>query len=121
MKRLLLTIAIVAAATFALVSAAGCGGGSSSSPTPIASGGSHEPVTITVWHPWTVKSEKQGFATAVAGFEKQYPWITLNIVTFPNSDEFDQTLIKNINAGTAPDVAISFGPDYVGKYAADGL
>jgi len=122
MKRLLLTIAIVAAATFALVLAAGCGGGgSSSSPTPVASGGSHEPVTITVWHPWTVKSEKEGFATAVAGFEKQYPWITLNIVTFPNSDEFDQTLMKNINAGTAPDVAISFGPDYVGKYAADGL
>ena len=29
--------------------------------------------------------------------------------------------MKNINAGTAPDVAISFGPDYVGKYAADGL
>jgi multiple sugar transport system substrate-binding protein len=120
MKRLLLYVGIAAVAALALGLAAGCGGSSGSSPSPLASG-SHEPVTITVWHPWTVKSEKQGFATAVAGFEKQYPWIKLNIVTFPNSDEFDQTLMKNINAGTAPDVAISFGPDYVGKYAADGL
>ena len=120
MKRLLLYVGIAAVAALVLGLVAGCGGGTSSSPTPLASG-SHEPVTITVWHPWTVKSEKQGFATAVAGFEKLYPWITLNIVTFPNSDEFDQTLMKNINAGTAPDVAISFGPDYVGKYAADGL
>lgn len=122
MKRLVFVIAIAALSGLALALAAACGssGGSSGSPTPIASG-SHQPVTLTVWHPWTVKSEKQGFATAVAGFEQKYPWIHLNIVTFPNSDEFDQTLIKNINAGTAPDVAISFSPDYVGKYAADGL
>jgi multiple sugar transport system substrate-binding protein len=39
----------------------------------------------------------------------------------PNSDTFDQILMQNINAGTAPDVAISFGPDNVGKYAADNL
>lgn len=121
MKRLLLYVGVAAVAALAPGLAAGCGGGTSSSPSPLASGASHEPVTLTVWHPWTVKSEKQGFATAVKGFETQYPWIKLNIVAFPNSDEFDQTLMKNINAGTAPDVAISFGPDYVGKYAADSL
>lgn len=102
MKRLLLYVGIAAVAALVLGLAAGCGGGTSSSPSPLASGASHEPVTLTVWHPWTVKSEKQGFATAVKGFEARYPWIKLNIVTFPNSDEFDQTLMKNINAGTAP-------------------
>jgi multiple sugar transport system substrate-binding protein len=121
MKRLLLYIGIAAVAALALGLDA-CGSSSSGgSPTPIDTNASHEPVTLTVWHPWTVKSEKEGFAKAVAPFETMYPWITLNIVTFPNSDEFDQTLMKNINAGTAPDVAISFGPDYVGRYAADGL
>ena len=122
MKRLLLYVGVAAVATLVLISAAACGGGGdAAAPSPIDTNASQQPVTLTVWHPWTVKSEKQGFATAVAPFETMYPWITLNIVTFPNSDEFDQTLIKNINAGTAPDVAISFAPDYVGKYAADGL
>src|SRR5450830_1890079 len=65
MKRLLLYVGVAAVAALALGLAAGCGGGTSSSPSPLASGASHEPVTLTVWHPWTVKSEKQGFATAV--------------------------------------------------------
>jgi len=122
MKRFALVLALVLALALVPTLVAGCGGGSSTSnSTPVASPTNTSPVTITVWHPWTVKSEKQGFATAVAGFEEKYPWIHLNIVTFPNSDEFDQTLIKNINAGTPPDVAISFGPDYVGKYAASNL
>ena len=123
MKRPLSTVLVLAAvAGLLLAGVAACGGSSgSTSPSPAASLDTTTPVTLTVWHPWTVKSEKQGFATAVAGFEQKYPWINLKIVTFPNSDEFDQTLIKNINAGTAPDVAISFGPDYVGKYAADDL
>jgi len=105
----------------ALLAVPGCGSEKSTTSASPGTGDSQAPVTLTVWHPWTVKSEKEGFATAVAGFEEKYPWITLDIVTFPNSDEFDQTLIKNINAGTPPDVAISFGPDYVGKYASDDL
>lgn len=120
MKRPLVYV-FALAVLVALLAGPGCGTKKSSTSSNPTAGGSHAPVTLTIWHPWTVKSEKQGFATAVAGFEQKYPWITLNIVTFPNSDEFDQTLIKNINAGTPPDVAISFGPDYVGKYAADGL
>ena len=121
MRRTLLILALVAAALLITTAAACGGGGSSSSPTPLDTSASHEPVTLTVWHPWTVKSEKEGFSTAVAGFEEKYPWITLDIVTFPNSDEFDQTLIKNINAGTPPDVAITFDASFVAKYAVDDL
>ncbi|MEI6727703.1 MAG: ABC transporter substrate-binding protein, partial [Actinomycetes bacterium] len=104
-----------------LVLAAGaCGGGSSSSSAPTAAATDQTPVTITVWHPWT-NPEKQVFLSAVKGFQAQYPWITVKIVGFPQSDTFDQQLIKAINTGNAPDGAISFGPDYVGQYAASGL
>jgi multiple sugar transport system substrate-binding protein len=120
MRRLPIYLTLLA--TLALLVAAGCGGSSSTATTsPTATSTSHTPVTLTVTHLWTVPSEKKGFETAIAGFEKQYPWITLKISTYANSDEFDQNLIKWIKAGTAPDVAISFLPDYVGKYAADGL
>jgi multiple sugar transport system substrate-binding protein len=121
-RRLLLNFALVAVlalgTSLALVLATGCG---SKKSTPTRTGTNHTPVTLTVWHPWTVATEKKGFQDAVAGFSRQYPWITLKIVPYPNSDEFDTNLIKNINAGTPPDVMISFGPDYVGKYAADNL
>ena len=121
MRRLLLIVALLAALA-ALLLAAGCGGGSSSSTSasPAASGTAHTPVTITVWHPWT-NPEKQDFLSAVQGFHAKYPWITVKIVGFPQSDTFDQQLIKAINTGNGPDVAISFGPDYVGQYAASGL
>jgi len=120
MRRPLLVIAVVAALGI-LVLAAGCGGStSSSSPTPAASGTDKTPVTLTVWHPWT-NPEKKVFETAIQGFTQKYPWIKLKVVGFPDSSTFDQQLIKAINAGNGPDVAISFAPDYVGQYAADGL
>jgi multiple sugar transport system substrate-binding protein len=120
MKRLALPLAILATLALGLA-AAGCGSSGSSSAPPSATSTSHTPVTLTVWHPWTVPSEKKGFQNAVAGFHTQYPWITLHIVSFPNSDTFDQQLIKEIQAGGGPDVAISFLPDFVGQYAHDGL
>jgi multiple sugar transport system substrate-binding protein len=119
MRRPLLIIAVVAALG-ALALAVGCGGGTSSSPTPAASSTDKTPVTLTVWHPWT-NPEKKVFESAVQGFTQKYPWIKLKVVGFPDSSTFDQQLIKAINAGNGPDVAISFAPDYVGQYAADGL
>jgi multiple sugar transport system substrate-binding protein len=121
MRRLPLII-LLAAVLAAMPLAAGCGGGTSSSasPSPVATSTSHTPVTITVWHPWT-NPERQVFMSAVKGFHQKYPWITVKIVGFPVSDTFDQQLIKAINTGNGPDVAISFGPDYVGQYAASGL
>ena len=124
MKRLALPLAILAALALALALAtAGCGSTSSStsSSTPSAASTSHTPVTLTVWHCWTVPSEKKGFANAVAGFHTQYPWITLKIVSFPDSNTFDQQVIKAVQAGGGPDVMISFLPDFVGQYAHDGL
>jgi multiple sugar transport system substrate-binding protein len=122
MKRLALPLVILAALALALgLATAGCGSSASSSSQPSPTSTSHTPVTLTVWHPWTVPAEKKGFQNAVAGFHTQYPWITLHIVSFPDSTTFDQQVIKAVEAGGGPDVAISFGPDYAGQYAHDGL
>jgi multiple sugar transport system substrate-binding protein len=120
MKRTPLILIVAAVAALAL--AAGCGssggGGTSASPTTAAS---HAPVTVTLWHVWTAPSEVKAFKTALAGYKAQYPWITLKVIGFPDSTNFDQQIIKAINAGNGPDVIVSFGPDYVGQYAHDGL
>ena len=125
MRRFTLPLAIVAVLALTLAAAAGCGsssgGSSGGSSQPSAASTNHTPVTLTVWHPWTVSSEKKGFQRAVAGFHTQYPWITLHIVSFPDSTTFDQQVIKAVEAGGGPDVAITFSPDTVGQYAHDGL
>src|ERR1035437_6056054 len=109
MRRLALPLAIVA--VLALTpAAAGCGSSSGGSSQPSAASTNHTPVTLTVWPPWTVSSEKKGFQRAVAGFHTQYPWITLHIVSFPDSTTFDQQVIKAVEAGGGPDVAITFSP-----------
>jgi len=104
-----------------LLVAAGCGGGdSSSSSVKPSSSLDKTPVTVTLWHPWT-GDEKKLFEKALDGFKKQYPWITLKIVGFPDSDTFDQQVIKAIKGNNAPDAVLSFGPDYVGQYCSSGL
>ena len=56
------------------------------------------------------------FEKALAGFHKQYPWITVKPIVQPNTvnDTFDPNLINAIKGGNPPDVALPFGPDYVG-------
>ena len=39
----------------------------------------------------------------------------------PANDTFDPNLINAIKGGNAPDVALPFGPDYVGQYCSSGL
>ena len=125
MRRLALPLAIAVTLALTLVVAAGCGSGSAAARAAARSRAPRaratRPVTLTVWHRWTVPSEKKGFADAVAGFHTQYPWITLKIVSFPDSSTFDQQVIKAVQAGGGPDVMISFRPDFVGQYAHDGL
>jgi multiple sugar transport system substrate-binding protein len=127
------------AALLALLCAA-CGGGSKTttasvaSPTTGAATGaattapgstapaSHEPVTIVLWHMFAGEESKP-FNTALAGFKQQYPWITIKQAVQPNTDDdtFDPNLINAIKGGNAPDVAMPFGPDYVGQYCSSGL
>jgi multiple sugar transport system substrate-binding protein len=111
-------------ALVALLTAAGCGGGSSNSssgPKP-SSQIDKTPVTLTMWHLWSGE-EGQPFQHALQGFKDKYPWITIKQEVQPNTDDdtFDPNLLKAINGGDAPDVAMPFGPDYVGQYCSSGL
>ena len=111
---------LLAAAGAVLALAAGCGGGGSSPSS--SQNTAHTPVTITLWHLFGGEEAKP-FANALAGFHKLYPWIHLKLVLQPNTtnDTFDPNLIAAIKGGNAPDVALSFAPDYAGQFCASGL
>jgi multiple sugar transport system substrate-binding protein len=104
----------------ALLAVAGCGGGSSSSSSgPVSL--DKTPVTITLRHPWTGREQKI-FTGLIQKFHQKYPWITVKLIGWPDSNTFDQqVVIKTINAGDPPDAFLSFGPDYVGQYCSTGL
>ena len=120
MKRLrLLTLGAVAV----LLAAAGCGGGSSSSSAPQPSSKIDKtPVTLVLWDLWSGREAKP-FKDALKRFQVKYPWITIKEEVQPNgnTNTFDPNLVNAINGGNPPDVAMPFGPDYVGQYCAGGL
>jgi multiple sugar transport system substrate-binding protein len=120
MKRVWRAALAAALLTLAAV-AAGCGGGGNSS-SGGNSGGSngHQPVTITLWHPWTGR-EKKIFEQQLETFHTKYPWITVKAVGFPNSDTFDNQVIQAVKGGNPPDAVLSFGPDYDGQYCSSGI
>jgi multiple sugar transport system substrate-binding protein len=106
----------------AAVLAAGCGSSGSSSSSSASSSIDKTPVTLTMWDLWS-GAEKKAFDSQIARFEKKYPWITVNQIQQPNTnnDTFDPNLVNAIKGGNAPDVAMPFGPDYVGQYCSSGL
>jgi multiple sugar transport system substrate-binding protein len=107
-----------------LVVAAGCGGGSSSPSSSSGPAGTIDktPVTIVLWDMWSGR-EAQPFKDALKRFQVKYPWITIKEEVQPNppNDTFDPNLVNAINGGNPPDVAMPFGPDYVGQWCAGGL
>jgi multiple sugar transport system substrate-binding protein len=107
----------------AAVLAAGCGSsGSSSSSSAPSSSIDKTPVTLTLWDLWAGR-EKKLFDGEIGRFQKKYPWITVKQIPQPNTpnDTFDPNLVQAIKGGNAPDVAMPFGPDYVGQYCSSGL
>jgi multiple sugar transport system substrate-binding protein len=95
------------------VAACTAGGGSSSSSPPPKS--SHKPVTLTVWSFFTGR-ELREFDSVLNGVKKAAPWITVNSVGGKQPTD----ILRAINSGTAPDVAIEPGPDDSAKYCATG-
>jgi multiple sugar transport system substrate-binding protein len=114
-------IVVLVVAVFAIT---GCGGGSSSSNSSSGPSASIDktPVTITMWDLWSGEEGKP-FNDALKGFTQKYPWITVKQIVQPNTanDTFDPNLINAINGGNSPDVAMPFGPDYIGQYCSSGL
>jgi len=96
-----------------LIIAACTAGGGSGGSAPSQS--SHKPVTLTVWSFFTGRELRQ-FNTVLDGVKKSAPWITINSVGGKQPSD----ILRAINSGTAPDVAIEPGPDDSAKYCATG-
>jgi len=94
----------------AACTAGGAGGGNS---PPAKS--SHKPVTLTVWSFFTGRELRQ-FNSVLNGVTKTAPWITINSVGGKQPTD----ILRAINSGTAPDVALENGPDDSAKYCSIG-
>ena len=96
-----------------IIAACTAGGGAGGSSPPAKS--SHKPVTLTVWSFFTGRELKQ-FDGVLAGLKKTAPWITVDSVGGKQPTD----ILRAINSGTAPDVAIEPGPDDSAKYCSTG-
>jgi multiple sugar transport system substrate-binding protein len=105
-------LAGVALATLTVAACTAGGGSNSSSPPPKVS---HKPVTLTVWSFFTGRELKQ-FTHVVDGVKQASPWITIKSVGGKQPED----VLRAINSGTAPDVAIEPAPDDSAKYCASG-
>ena len=104
----------LAVAGLSLVLAACTAGSGAGSSSPAAQS-SHKPVTLTVWSFFTGRELRQ-FDSVLNGVKKTAPWITINSV----GGKDPTAILRAINSGTAPDVAIEPGPDDSAKYCATG-
>ncbi|MET8162099.1 extracellular solute-binding protein [Sphaerisporangium sp. NPDC005289] len=110
-------LAVVAALATTAVSA--CTAGTENAPAKPQSGSTPDrtPVTITMWHGFVADNELKAFDDALAGFHRQYPWIT---VTTTKAVQDDQ-IIQASRGGNPPDVALSFTTDSVATFCKTGI
>ena len=100
----------------ALVAIACSSGSDSSSPQTINPSESHAPVTLSMWSEWTSAAETKVFNKIFEGFQRQYPWITVDSRTGLT----DNKITAAINSGEPPDSVLSFGVDNVGLWCSTG-
>jgi len=95
-----------------LVAACTAGGGDTSGPVEtIDPNAQHDPMTLTVWSNFSGREGK--VTTGVLESVKQkYPWMTVKHVLGKD----DEAIVRAINGGTPPDVAISFTPDNSARF-----
>lgn len=107
-------VAIATLAALALVGVACTSGGE---PSPTGAGGSHEPVTITVWDYYGKATPFQD--TVIQGFETKYPWITVDHQGI-GWDAAQQKFAVTVSAGEPPDVA-TMDMTWLPTFASNGL
>lgn len=113
MKRIRpVTIAILA--VFGMVAAA-CTGGDE--PSDTGTGGSQEPVTITVWDYYGKATPFQD--SVIKGFEEKYPWITVDYQGI-GWDAAQQKFAVTVSSGEPPDVA-TMDMTWLPTFASNGL
>jgi multiple sugar transport system substrate-binding protein len=95
---------------------AGCIGSGGDNAAP-SSGGSHEPVTITVWDYYGKATPFQD--SVIQRFEDQYPWITVDHQGIGWDAEHDKFTIA-VSSGNPPDVA-TMDMTWMPTFASNGL
>ena len=111
------TLILAAAATACAMLLGGCHGGVSTTsfavPDTFDEDASHE---ITFWAKNdTNKTQVKIYNEAVAGFEKLYPKIKVNLRLYTNYGDIYNDVITNISTGTTPNVCITY-PDHIATY-----
>jgi multiple sugar transport system substrate-binding protein len=109
-------VALIAIGVVALVGTS-CTSGGDSTPASSGSGGSHEPVTITVW-------DYYGTATpfsdnVIKAFEQQYPWITVDHQAIGYEALQDKFPVA-VSGGAPPDLA-TIDMTWIPTFASNGL
>jgi multiple sugar transport system substrate-binding protein len=103
-------IGLLALAMLAAACTAG-GGGDSGPAATVDPNAQHDPLTLTVWSNF---SGREGDVTTgvLESVKQKYPWMTVKHV----EGKDDEAIVRAINGGTPPDVAISFQPDNTARF-----
>jgi len=112
MKRTI--IGVLGIAMLAVACTAG-GGSSAVSAVDTGSGATHSPVTLNVWSFYSGHEFAQ-YQAVLSDFQAKYPWISIKHT--PGKSDTDY--LRAVNSNTAPDLAISPGPDNVAKFCSSG-
>ena len=111
----LASLAVVLAAVLAVT--AGCGGGSSSSGGTTTSGKSSVSGTVKFYGIWA-GTEQKAFEKVIAGFNQQYPNVTVNYQSKGN--DIPTVLATAIAGGNPPDMADIAQPGLVKQLVTQG-
>ena len=105
----LLAVALLAAACTA-------GGGEDSKPAAtVDPNAQHDPMTLTVWSNFSGR-ELEVSTGVLQSISQKYPWMTVKHV----GGKDDAAILRAINGGTPPDMAISFTPANSARYCKTG-
>jgi multiple sugar transport system substrate-binding protein len=98
--------------------AAACTAGGGDDSTPAATldpNAQHDPMTLTVWSNFSAR-ELAVTTSVLESVKQKYPWMTVKHV----GGKDDQAILRAINGGNPPDMAISFTPANSARYCQTG-
>ena len=80
----------------------------------------HEPVTLTVWHTSIEDNRKAVFDEAIARFNEEYPYVTVNSIAIEN-DTYKTKIVTAMGSGDAPDLFHNWGGGWLDAFIQEGL
>jgi multiple sugar transport system substrate-binding protein len=113
-------VRLVAALATVVIVAAACtagGGGANAGKTQVIDPNkSHAPLTLELWTFFTASEFDKFYGDALKQLQQKFPWLTIKAVPGKQQDD----IIRAINSGTAPDVAVECCPDDSAKLCSTG-